>query len=170
MTSKPDFVRDPDALIAAVDGIKEAIRTLFVRDAESMFGLPGDETLELDIDDVVNAALNDYGGDLVGQTLTVEEHRAMPIRQHMPNTDWVIEHIQDYWLADNALLDENGFDAFMNAGSDGVVHALMDLALTVWAAGVQYRMAESVIRTHEFEFVYDVEGDVHSVERVKGAP
>ena len=120
---------------------------------DRLYGRPGAEQLH---DDPAGVWENDIepDGDVRDDGWIVEEWTVRSPRTHLPSADWVVEHIMDYWLAENAELDEYGFDAFDNAAKESE----MEPVLQAWADRIQYRMADTFVSNH---IVTLVDGEPH---------
>jgi hypothetical protein len=118
----------------------------------TLFGLPGDEDLESDIQDVWDRWADDNIFEEADGTfthpdyITVEEWSVCPTRSHMQSPESVIEATIE-WTLDNDVSD-GADESWERAGRDHEVVEAFDRAMDVLASKVHYMQADKKIAEH----------------------
>lgn len=119
-------------------------------DARRLYGLPGDERLGTDRDEVAREAAEQWLRP--GEQFVVEEWDTHPPLYHLPSPEDVAE-----WIVGQAAdreLDELGADHYLRVARGPEVMGLVRRALDALAGGVEYRMARRHLASHVFSVPY----------------
>jgi hypothetical protein len=114
-----------------------------------LYGIDGWENLYTDLSTAVEHWIDDCcwpEDDPVTQVVVFTEWDTVPIRNHMPDVDRVLEYIHEY-TCENGCVDEGFCDKMEGATRGPDVVAAMDAVLDLIGSKNPYRMADDVVRT-----------------------
>lgn len=76
----------------------------------------------------------------------IEEWSVLDPSEHVPPIDTLLDWLTE-WIADNGMIDENGYDQWLEAARTPEVCQAADALLTAIASTIKYRMADKHLRS-----------------------
>jgi len=113
---------------------------------EKLYGLPGDETLCLDLAEVWESRIEPFIEDNAGGSRTVEAWSVHAPDYHLPKAEHIVESVVE-WAGDNGEVDEWWFESAPKPDDPELVAAAEALRQAI-ARRIGYRMAKAKVGEH----------------------